>query len=98
MPEGVKETEKRVWPGRAEVDYGPLTENKVSDFVRGRTIVEVWKNRSILMMKFSDGDSVEIGWADENGNPVDGEPVMIRRGRHVLAKTATMGAKGHPTG
>jgi len=98
MPEGVKETEKRVWPGRAEVDYGPLAENKITDFVRGRTIEEVWKNKSILLMKFKDGDSVEIGWADKDGNPVEGEPVMIRRGRHVFAKTAVVGARGHRAG
>ena len=95
---GIKATEQVVWPELNGVAYQRITEPKVSDFVKGRTIIEIWKNRSILMMKFADGDTVEIGWADTNGNPVDGEPVMIRKGRHVFAKTASMGAKGHPAG
>jgi len=66
----------------------------LSMFCAGRTIDSLWKSKNILMIRFTDGDTVEIGWADTNGNPTEGEPVGIRRGRHVFAQTAKMGARG----
>ena len=69
---------------------------EISSRLAGRTIVGVWKSteKDRVVIECEDGYEVHIGWADEKGNPVKGEPVPLFCGVHVRAKTATLFGKG----
>lgn len=50
----------------------------------GKTIAEVWRNGALMVIRFTDGTDVTIGWRDsDTGAPLKGEPVVLGQGLHV---------------
>lgn len=56
----------------------------------GRKVVEVWRNGSVLVIRCEDGHELSVGWKDERGNPIKGEPVILTAGKRIVAKTEVM--------
>lgn len=55
----------------------------------GRTIETVWRNGACLLIRCTDGYEITIGWRDpDTGAPIDGEPVIVSAGRHIVARPA----------
>ena len=60
----------------------------------GKTIDSVYQNKAVIAIHCTDGTEVQIGWRDEKGNPVTGEPFLYKVCRHIYARTAKMKALG----
>lgn len=55
--------------------------------IAGRRVVEyVAKSDTLLVIRFEDGNEVQVAWVDESGNPVKGEPVAQFVGKRIIAK------------
>lgn len=61
--------------------------------LNGKTVDAVYKNKAVVAIHCTDGTEVQIGWNDERGNPVQGEPFLYKVCRHVIARTANMRAR-----
>ena len=61
----------------------------ITSALAGRTIAQVWRNGSCLLIKCTDGYDITIGWKDpDTGAPLKGEPVVVNAGTHIVAKGA----------
>ncbi len=58
--------------------------------LHGKTVDAVYHNKGVVAIHCEDGTEVQIGWTDEQGNPVMGEPFLHKVCRHVIARTAEM--------
>lgn len=54
--------------------------------IGGKTVKDIWKNDTEIMILYMDGTSHRIGWQDDHGNLIKGEPVMLSEGTHLIAK------------
>jgi hypothetical protein len=63
-----------------------VSEGGISHQLAGKTIAEVWRNGSVLLIRCTDGCDITLGWRDEAGNPLKGEPVILGVGRHIMAR------------
>lgn len=52
----------------------------------GKVVREVLRNGTSLLLRCDDGYEMQIGWQDPNGQPVDGVPVIVRAGKHLMVK------------
>lgn len=51
----------------------------------GRKVREVWRNGNSLVIRCDDGYEMQVGWAHpDTGQPVNGVPVILRAGKHVI--------------
>lgn len=58
---------------------------KLTTKMAGKTIHSVWRCRNVLELRFTDGTSLKVGWRDDMGELINGEPDMLFEGTHVRA-------------
>ena len=56
----------------------------------GKTVDAVYHNKGVVAIHCTDGTEVQIGWTNQRGEPVMGEPFLHQVCRHVIARTAKM--------
>lgn len=56
----------------------------------GRAVVCVLKTSNALVIQCQDGHEAVVQWVNENGEPVDGQPVVRFAGKHIRAKLGQM--------
>lgn len=52
----------------------------------GKTVHSAIKCGTYLELRFTDGTSLKIGWRDDNGELVRGQPDLLFEGTHVRTK------------
>ncbi len=50
----------------------------ITSFIQGRTLECALKDGQWLILRFTDGHEVKIGWQDASGNQLKGEPFTER--------------------
>ena len=61
----------------------------------GKTVHSVWRTGQFVEIRYTDGTSMKIGWKDDHGELIKGEPTIVFEGIHIRAKSALLGAKAN---
>lgn len=48
--------------------------------LRGKKVAAVFTNGHVLQIRTEDGAELNIGWLDDNGEPIKGRPTVARHG------------------
>jgi hypothetical protein len=56
--------------------------------LKGRKVECVLTNGSMLAIRCADGKELQIQWVDDNGQPINGKPVLRMAGTHIIARSA----------
>lgn len=69
---------------------------QITTQLAGKVVREVLRNGSMLVIRCEDGFELAVGWADPaTGNPVKGEPVVVRAGKHIMVLRGAIRRPGH---
>lgn len=69
---------------------------KLHGRMAGKTVHSVWKCGTYMEIRFTDGTSLKVGWKDDHGELVKGEPDLLFEGTHIRAKPVVIRrANGH---
>lgn len=70
-------------------DARAVQPGELTALLAGRRIDSITRNGASIVLTFTDGYEVQIGWADEQMRPVQGQPVIVRAGKPVRLHTST---------
>lgn len=70
-------------------DARPVQRGELTAALAGRTVHSITRNGVSIVISFTDGYEVQIGWADAQLRPVEGQPVIVRQGKPVHVHTQT---------
>lgn len=59
---------------------------KLHSRMAGKTIHSIWRCGNLLEVRLTDGTSLKVGWRDEQGELVQGEPDLLFEGTHIRAR------------
>lgn len=54
--------------------------------LRGKRIAAVMTNGNTLRITADDGTEIDVVWADDNGRPLKGKPVIVNHGLRLVAR------------
>ena len=59
----------------------------------GKTVSDVIRCDTFMEFRFTDGSSLKVGWRDDHGELIKGEPDILFEGTHVIASAARLGKR-----
>lgn len=69
---------------------------EITTQLAGKRVREVLRNGAVLLIRCDDGYEMAIGWKDPNtGQPVKGEPVVLRAGKHIIVPRGAIRRPGN---